>query len=682
MRRFSAAWVLAALFAVLMVSLLVGCSGTNATATSTVTKIVLTPSYLSLNPGEVERITATAQNSAGSTVVADVRFSSSSSTQVTVSPSGLVCAGTWDANYINCNALHGQAAVGTATITATSGTVIETATVYAHIQADRAIVDPTSGCVSVGATPTYTATVYNTTSPGCSAVNPCDITATVGPITFISTDLQVMSNNATSGVLTATAPGGTGIYAQVSGLNSVPQSALVCLVVSIQVHDAASSNTSFNLAVGGTQALIADVVDSNGVAIKPTLTWSSLPSGSASVALTPATSTVPTSPIAYTVTSIAPGTAIVTASCSTPTCNRNVSPHYGQNLVSVTTSGGSTTTVYAASTNSLSLVPIPTSTNTPGTPIALPFQPNSMVSSLGGTKLYLGSSSALMIVDTATGGVTTSAVPGQILAISPDSNYLLISNSAGTATYLYSLANSTAVYAQSVTATAAAFTPDSHSASFLAGQQLYYDTVAPTNTITNLPQVPNAIDISGQGGVMYITSSTAGAIDVRSTCDQSEWQTLAGKNPTLVAHIPNGTGAVVVDAPSVDVVTTGTINTGCPANPQNSVNTYDLGAGDFNARQIFFSLDSSRAWILTDQSSVISFNLSALSPTLIPLVNNTQAYSGGITMDGSKVYVGAKDNNVHMLDVSSSADSAQIAVGLKDANSNPVAPNLVVVLPH
>jgi hypothetical protein len=659
----------------------VNCSGTSST-TSAVTKIVITPTYLSLNPGQTAQLSATAQNYAGSTIVADISYSSSSSTQVTVTAGGLVCAGTWDQNFITCKALPGQTAVGQAVVTATSGSVNASAAVYAHLQADRAVVNPISGCVSVGATPTYTGTVYNTTAPGCSSVNPCDITSTVGPITFVSTDLQVMSNNVTSGVLTATNPGGTGIYASVSGLNSVPQPTTVCPVVSINVHDAAGTGTSFNLAVAGTQNLVADVIDSAGVAIKPVLTWASTPSGSASVATTPATSTVPTSPTAFTVTSAAAGTATVTASCSTPTCNRNLNPQYGQNLVTVTTSGGSTTTVYAASTNSLSLVPIPSSSNTPGTTISLPFFPNSMVSSLGGTKLYLGSSGGLMIVDTASGGVTTAAVAGQILAISSDSTYLLISNSTSTVTYLYNISNSTPVYSQAVVAATGTFAPDGHSASFLTGQQLYLDTIAPTNTITNLPYVPNWIDISGEGGMTYITSSASGAIDIRSSCDQSEWQTLAGKNPTLVAHIPNGTGAVVVDSPSVDVVTTGAIPTGCPTTAQNTVNTYNLGVGNFNARQIFFSLDSSRAWIITDQASVISFNVPSLTPTVIPLASGAQAYAGGITMDGSKVYVGASDNNVHMLTVSSSADTAQIAVGLKDANSNPTAPNLLVVLPH
>jgi hypothetical protein len=108
-----------------------------------------------------------------------------------------------------------------------------------------------------------------------------------------------------------------------------------------------------------------------------------------------------------------------------------------------------------------------------------------------------------------------------------------------------------------------------------------------------------------------------------------------------------------------------------------------LGYGNFNPRQLFFSYDGSRAWIISDLTSVIGFNMSTLTSTAISLANGAQAYNGGITMDGSKIYVGASDDNVHVLATSGSGtDSAQIAVGLKDASSNAVAPNLVVVLPH
>ncbi len=674
MRGFSAAGLIAALFSVLILSLLPGCSGTNAAATNTVASIVLTPTSLSLNSGQVSQIVATPKNSDGNAIVADVSFTSSNSNLISITAGGYVCAGTWDANFINCNALPGQSGVGQVTITATSGTITATAAAYSHLQADQVFVNPIKNCVSINVTPTYTATVYSTTAQGCSAVSPCDITSTVGPITFTSTDLQVMANNATTGVLTATAPGATGIYATVSGLNSVPQQALVCPVQSIQVHAVGSSATSFTLAPGATQALTADVIDTNGVSIIPVLTWGSDPVGSAKVVGTNGTN-------AATVTSVSPGTAVITATCSTPDCNRNVPAQYGQNLATVNTTGGTSTTVYAASTNSLTLVPIPSSTNTPGTAITLPYLPNSMISDSAGAKLYLGSSTALMIVDTATGTVTTSSIVGTVLAISADGNYLLISNGSAGLISLYSISATATLLSQAGTSTSATFTPDSKSVSFLAGQQLTQYTAAPTTNTTSLPYIPNAVDVSAQGGLLYITSSATASIDVRSTCNLAELQTLAANSPTLVAPIPNGTGAVAVDSPSVDVVTTGAVQPGCPATAQNTLNTYDLGAGPFNARQLFFSSNSQYAWIISDITSVIGLYLPGLTPVAIPLANGAQGFSGGVTLDGSWVYVGASDNTVHRLNVVANKDDLQIAVGLKDSASHAVAPNLVVVLP-
>jgi hypothetical protein len=675
MRRFSAARILAAFFAVLLLSLLPACSGTSA-ATSSVTQLILSPTSLSMNTGQVATITATPENSSGSAVVADVSYTSSNPSLVTVSAGGQVCAGVWDANFINCVPNPGTSGIGTATITATTAnSVTATLPVSAHLQADRIVVNPISGCVSMGATPTYTATVYNTTASGCSTFNPCDITSTVGTITFNSTDLQVMAHNTTTGVLTATNPGLTNIYATIGGLNSIPQPALVCPVASIAIHDAASSNTSFTLPASGTQSLTADVVDTNGVSIAPLLTWSSNPVGSSSVSGT-------SGAVTATVTAGASGTAIITAACSTPGCNRNTSPQYGQNVVTVTTTGTSTTTAFAASTNSLTLVPIPNSTNVPGTAITLPFLPNSMVSNSNGNKLYLGSSSGLMTVDPVGGSVTsTTSVVGTIVGISPDGNLLLISNPAGGVVYLYNISSTASILSQPVVPTSAAFTPDSKSVSFPTGQQVYYLTSAPTTTITSLPYVPDALDTSATGSLTYITSTSAHAIDIRTTCNQSDQQTLTANNPTLVAHIPNASGAVVADSPSIDVITTGPIGPGCPPTPQSTVNGYNLGAGNFNARQLLVSYDSSHVWLISDLTSVIGFNLSTLTTSAIPLANSAQPFNGGITLDGSHVYVGGSDNNVHDLNTSNLNDQAVIAVGLKDASGNVVAPNLVVVLP-
>lgn len=631
-----------------------------------------------MNIGQVTKITGVTKNYAGNTIVADVSYASSNPSQITISPTGYICAGIWDANYINCNALPGQTGVATATITATSGSISATAPVFAHLQVDRITVTPPTGCVSVGATPTYTATAYNTTANGCSPAIPCDVTPTVGPVSFFSTDLTVMANNSTTGILTANEPGSTTIYASVAGLNSTPQSALVCPVVSINVHDANSTNTVFSLAPTATQALVADVIDSAGVAIRPALTWSSIPAGVASVTLGTSTTTN-----SGTVTATTAGTAVITVTCSTPDCNRNINPQYSQNVVTVNVTGTTTTTVYAASSKSLTLVPITTSNNTAGTNISLPYQPNSIFSNSSGTNVYLGSATGLMVVTVASAAVSVAAsAPGKIVAASPSGQYLLISDTVNSSIYLYDATNSRLVLTQSLTASAGAFTSDNKSVTFLSpNNQLYTYTTYPTASGVILPYVPIALDVSAQGGMTYVTSSSLGAIDVRTTCNQGDWQTLSAAAPTLVAHLPNGNGAVVADSPSLDVVTTAAIPSGCPPTPQSTVTSYNLGFGSFTANQMFISPDSSRAWVLSNLNSVIGLNLSTLAPFSIPLANSAQPTTGGVMVDGSMVYVGGTDNNVHALNTSTNTDSAQINPGLKDPNGNAVAPDLVLVLP-
>ena len=137
----------------------------------------------------------------------------------------------------------------------------------------------------------------------------------------------------------------------------------------------------------------------------------------------------------------------------------------------------------------------------------------------------------------------------------------------------------------------------------------------------------------------------------------------------------------MADSPAIDVVSTAAIGTGCPPAPQNSLSTYNLGFGSFTAQQIFVSTNSGAAWIISNLPAVLALYLSTFTPFSIPLTNSAQPLSGGITIDGSFVYVGGSDNNVHALSVANHNDSAQIAVALKDGSGNTVTPNLVLVLP-
>jgi hypothetical protein len=442
------------------------------------------------------------------------------------------------------------------------------------------------------------------------------------------------------------------------------------------VHDASSSNTSFTLTTGGTQPLTADVLDTNGQSITPPLTWGS--SAIASVKVAAGTGN------AATLTAVAPGTAYITASCSNPDCNKNVGAQYSLNVATAAVSGGTTTTVYAASTNSLSLIPISTSTNTAGTAITLPFPPTSIIADPAGTTVYLGSaSSGLMAVNVSTGVVTTDSAFGTIEAISPNGRYLLLSYPPTDSVYYFDVSTLTNAFTHSGdTTNSGAFTPDSKLNEWLNGSKL--GVVIPVISVFNgtmLSYTGNALDISGQGGLTYITATTPNGIDVRSTCDQSEVQTLSANSPTLIKAIPNGTGAIAADSPAIDVVTTGTVQAGCPPAALNSVASFDMGAGPFNARQIFFSSNSADAWIVSDLPELLIFDLTNLAPISIPLAGGTTAFNGGVTLDGTQVYVGASDGTVHRIDVASNTDAQQIAVGLKDASGNAVAPDLVYVVP-
>jgi len=678
MQRVSAVPVLAAVAAILFLIFLPGCGGGGSTASSIVTQLIVTPSPVSLNEGGVATLSAVAQNSAGTPVAADISFSSNNTNIATVSAGGLVCGGIWDASIINCNATLGPAGVGVVTITATATAngVTATVKVYVHEHVDQVKMILNDSCTSMGQIASLYAEVLSTSAPGCSPSAPCDITSTAGPSAFGSNDVSIVSTNS-AGQLVAVTPGATTVFASNSGVNGVGAPYVTCPVATIQVHSASSSDTSFTLATGSTQPLTADVYDTMNQYIKPTLTWGSSSTATATIA---ATGTV-NNP--GTITAVAPGTAYITASCSFPNCNKYLPAQYSQNVVTVTVSGGTPTSVYAASTNSTMLVPFNIQTNTPGTAITLPYSPNSMVANPAGTAVYLGSASGLMAVSVSAGTVTTYAVNGTIEAISPDGTGLLLSDTVDGSLNYFDLTTGTLSSAQSgITTSSAAYTPDSGFVEWISGAQLGFGLPTGTSGMAGLTNTANAMDIMAQGGLTYITSAAARQIFVFSTCNQSSEQILSAATPTLITAVPNGTGAVAADSPNVDVISTPSLlSAGCPVTTKSTITPYDLGAGSFTARQMFVSPDSSRAWIVSNLPQILTFSLPSLTPNNIPLTGGATAYNGGITMDSANAYFGASDGTVHRILVDELSDVSQIAVNLKDSSGNVTPPNLVVVVP-
>ena len=583
-------------------------------------------------------------------------------------------------HQLPCHSRFSGRGVVTITATATANGVTATVTVYVHEQVDQVRAVVVNSCTTMGQTASIYGEAFSTSAPGCSPSAPCDITTTVGPFTFGTNDVTIVSTN-TEGQLVAVTPGATSVFASVSGVNSVGAPYVTCPVATIQVHSASSSATSFTVAAGGTVPLTADVYDTMNQYIEPTLTWGSSSTATATIA---ATGTV-NNP--GTITAVAPGTAYITATCSFPNCNKYLPPQYGQNVVTATVSGGTPTSVYAASTNSTMLVPFNIQTDTPGTAITLPFAPNSIVADPAGATVYLGSASGLMAVSVSAGSVATYGVNGTIEAISPDGTRLLLSDPvAGSLNYV-DIGNGTLSSTQSgITTSSAAYTPDSGFVEWVTGSTLGFGLPTGTSGTAGLgvSNTANAMDIMAQGGLTYITvtNTSPQKVFVYSTCNQSPEQMLNAAAPTLIKALPNGTGAVAADSPNIDVISTPSVlSAGCPIATQSTITPYDLGAGTFTAQQVFVSPDGTRAWIVSNLPQILTFSLPSLTPTNIPLTGGATAYNGGITMDSANAYFGASDGTVHRIIVSALSDVAQIAVNLKDANGNVTPPNLVVVVP-
>ena len=680
MQRVSAVRVTAAFAAALFLTILPACGGGGSSTSTVVAKIVLTPTSVSLNEGAVATLSAVAENASGGVVAADISFTSSNTNVATISTGGLICGGRWDASFVNCNATIGSGGVGQVTITATTtNNITATATVYVHEQVDQVVAVPANSCTSMSDTVSVSGKAYSTSAPGCSPSAPCDITSTVGPFAFGTNDPTIVSVSASTGDLVAGTPGATTIFASVSGVNGVGVPYLTCPVATIRVHSAADSNTSFTLTPAGTQPLTADVYDTNNRYVKPTLTWGTSSSATASVAGTGSVNNPGT------ITAISPGTAYITAACSYPNCNKFVSPQYSQNVVTATVSGAKGTTVYAASTNSTMLVPFDISTDAPGTAITLPFTPNSIIADPAGATVYLGSSSGVMAVNVSTGTVVTAPANGTIQAISPDGQFLLLSDSVANQLNYFQVSTGTVVATQAnTTVNSDAYTPDSSLNEWVSGTQLGFGLPNGGPTVATLPVTANALDIMAQGGLTYISSAGGAQILVYSTCNQSQNQVLTAASPTLIKALPNGTGAVAVDSPNVDVISTpSTLSPGCPVTTQSTINTYSLIAmGSFTATQMFVSPDSSAAWIVPNLPEVLNFSFSSPStPTAVPLAGGAMPLYGGITTDSAHTYFGASDGTVHRIDTATLSDVAQIAVNLKDSNGNVTPPNLVLVLP-
>ena len=140
------------------------------------------------------------------------------------------------------------------------------------------------------------------------------------------------------------------------------------------------------------------------------------------------------------ITPVLAGSASISAICQPPSCNPASFNQIGlfgngkpitSNSVSIATPGTNGTVLYMASTQSLYMEAKDFTQPGAAAPFQLPFLPNSMVLSNDGSTLYMGSSTALMVVNAVnTLSLTRTDIgsPGVVLAVSPDGGQIVLSD--------------------------------------------------------------------------------------------------------------------------------------------------------------------------------------------------------------------------------------------------------------
>jgi len=694
------------------------------------TGIAISPSpAVSLEVGKTQTFTA---SPTGHTFT----FQSDNPSVVTVAANGDACAGTWNSLSSPQICMPGQP--GMATVTAsTQGAVSPGVTVYVHAPVTSIAISKVPGqttlsdsCLSKGAVHGAESWLYQATAFHGSA----DITASVGPFAWqqvnpagSGSDIVNLGTpgNGTEGCLsgpagqclnqqsaTANIPGISQIYATVDGFNSQPISIETCRVQSITLAAAGnpSSTTSFLVPSGASTTVNASVVDVAGQTITGVpITWSA----SNPIAAKPDTATTAAASNAAfgstnTVSAPAEGEGTVTVSCTPPACNGGITPSlpifaqaaFGFNVQPATSTTGSIPSVFATTTAcadpvanpslascTAQVVPLTkasaTSTWTAGTPVALQASPNSFVYDNAGTFAYLGVDSSrfgqqgLMVFSGSTPTKVNNA-SGKVLAVSPDQNSVVLSNTADSPSQVFICAGCSGtgrtIKALPIAgAAAAAFSPDSLKAYILAGNNLYvYSKVDPLETIP----LTSGRDVvfHPQGNFAYVAGPAPGITPYRN-CDNSpigSADVSTATPPLMLRALGNGSTLLALNPPDITIIST-TLPPApsvlCNGTISNTSTSFNLGQGSFIPTEFLVAPNDSTAYILGETSAgppparlpfVIAFNLATQASSLISLSNSAVPLSASISPDSSLLFVGADDGTVHVIDAASGADTQQV----------------------
>lgn len=608
--------------------------------TNQVEAIVLQPEAtgISLSWGQTSQLqspSATACKGA-SVSISRYNYGSSNLLLADVSPSGAVCGGTWNRNspggiadYTICTPPAGSSG---GTCTATSCGVVQMAVsaggvssnavpVFVHPPVTSISINPGSAvesqCYSQNAsgpvlTPSGTSSTVTVLGPDGIPIPSTD----VGTITYTAVTPSIVSINNTSvtgtginGATTANLPGSTIINATVSQSSSGSAAGYfyTCPPASIalSVTGNPAGTTGTTTVTSGTPVHITAVItDTN---INPS-TGVGNPINGLSLDYT---STEPdnlaVTPLGV-VSTTWPGNTSINAICQPTTCNPAPISQVGvfgtgtpvvSNTLKFTAPGQNSNYLWMASTQSQFFSSIDLTTGTPGSPVRLPYIPNSMVPDQAGNNLYFGSYRELMIYSALSNGLSKedTTVPGVVLAVSPASSLLVINDQLRQVIYLYSPAAGIVSSIGGI-ATRAAFSPDSKNAYIVGPDALYVYNIAtgwstysastnPSGPITQAAATSCNLDNNTPGSGTYDPFCGPGvAITVPSI-----GPFVTGSSTTAWGFCPNTTGSEPVYYPQAASVG---IQTDALAATQNGQHILGADVKDNELSDIWVYQDASK----------------------------------------------------------------------------------------
>ncbi|WP_109487486.1 hypothetical protein [Occallatibacter savannae] len=421
-------------------------------------------------------------------------YSTTDNKLVDVSPTGRICAGTWNRNsgggipdFTICNppnpapSTNGLPYTSAYVSASANGVTSNPVQVFVHatVSSVSLALAGNAQCYSQGtstqldseacfsqngkqyefcAPASVSPANYSCALPaGVTSVPACS--SSIGTLAYSVSTGAVATLNAATNLITAAQPGTTAISASIAGSGSSAGYFTTCPPKSISVT--LNGNTSATVTKGVTQNLVTTVVDTNGNTISGlTLDYQSTNPLDISVGT------------AGSVLASFPGAASVYAICQPSVCNPAPINQVGlfgtgvpisSNAVNITTPGTASTYVwFGAPGQSQYFVPYDLVGNSLGSTVRLPYVPNSMVMDQAGTTIYFGSSHALMSYTTSSNVAANPpdvSVPGVVLAVSPDNKQVLINDQTRQVFYLYNTSGSVAATFAGV-GSAAQWTPD------------------------------------------------------------------------------------------------------------------------------------------------------------------------------------------------------------------------------